>query len=158
MDIWGLYAAYSQPASRLSLNEEQRRLLAVCDFRQEVNSGGFDSYLRHWGTDTASDALAMLPRSLGEPWQQLLAEALAILGTAIPSTADERATVLNDAAEADDVLGLLDERFYELENSQFSMMPHSATWRSNLVLGRRPNGEAEAQFAADGRSRPAHAA
>lgn len=118
MDIWNLYDAYPTEESRGGLHEEQRQLLAVCDFRQEVNSGGFDSYLRYWGADTASEALAILPRALGEPWQRVLAEALAIFGTANPASADERAEVLDDAAEADDVLGLLDARFYELEGSQ----------------------------------------
>jgi hypothetical protein len=118
VDIWTLYETYSTPESRVALTAEQRRLLAVCDFRQEVNSGGFDNYLRYWGADTASEALAILPRALGTPWHQVLAEALAIFGTANPSTADERAEVLDDAAEADDVLGLLNTRFYELEGPQ----------------------------------------
>lgn len=118
MDIWSLYETYPTHESRVGLTAEQRRILAVCDLRQEVNSGGFDSYLRYWGADSASEALAILPRALGEPWRQVLAEALAIFGTSDPSTADERAEVLDDAAEADDVLGLLDSRFYELEGSQ----------------------------------------
>jgi len=117
VDIWQLYGAYASPESRRPLSDEQRQLLAVCDLRQEVNSGGFDSYLRFWGADTASDALAIVGGALGEPWRQVLVEALGIFGTANPSTADERADVLNGAAEADDVLGLLDDRFFELENS-----------------------------------------
>lgn len=118
MDIWQLYEAYATPESRRPLSDEQRQLLALCDLRQEVNSGGFDSYLRFWGADTASDALAIVGSALGEPWRQVLVEALDVFGTANPSTADERAEVLDDAAEADDVLGLLDDRFYELEGSQ----------------------------------------
>jgi hypothetical protein len=118
VDIWTLYESYSTQESRVSLTAEQRRLLAVCDFRQEMNSGGFDTYLRYWGADTASEALAILPRALGDPWHQVLAEALAVFGTANPSTADERAEVLDGAGEANDVLGLLDTRFFELEGSQ----------------------------------------
>ncbi|HMM95829.1 DUF4375 domain-containing protein [Phycicoccus sp.] len=118
MDIWQLYGAYATPESRRPLSDEQRQLLAVCDLRQEVNSGGFDTYLRFWGADTAPDALAIVEGALGEPWRQGLVEALDIFGTANPSTADERAEVLDDAAEADDMLGMLDERFYELEGSQ----------------------------------------
>ena len=89
MDIWQLYGAYASPESRRPLSDEQRQLLAVCDLRQEVNSGGFDSYLRSWGADTASDALAIVGGALGEPWRQVLVEALGIFGTANPSTAEE---------------------------------------------------------------------
>ncbi len=28
-------------------------IAAICDLRQEVNSGGFDSYFRYWGGDSA---------------------------------------------------------------------------------------------------------
>lgn len=118
MDIWKLYEAYATPEARRPLSDKQRQLLAVCDLRQEVNSGGFDSYLRFWGADTSSDALAILGGALGEPWRQVLNEALGVFGTASPSTADERAAVIDGAAEADDVLGLLNERFFELEGSQ----------------------------------------
>ena len=118
MNIWQLYEAYATPESRRPLSDEQRQLLALCDLRQEVNSGGFDSYLRFWGADTASDALAIVGGALGEPWRQVLVEALDIFGSANPRTADERAEALDDAAEADDVLGVLDERFFELEGSQ----------------------------------------
>ncbi|PUA80895.1 DMP19 family protein [Nocardioides currus] len=93
MDIRQLYEAYATSESRRPLRDEQRQLLAVCDLRQEVNSGGFDSYLRFWGADTASDALAIVGCALGEPWRQVLVEALDLFGTANPSTADERATV-----------------------------------------------------------------
>jgi hypothetical protein len=117
VDIWDLYETYSTPERRRELTEEQSQLLAVCDFRQEVNSGGFDTYLRYWGVDTASEALAILPRALGVPWRQVLVEALAVLGTSNPASAGDRADVLDDAA-ADDTLGMLDTRFYELEGSQ----------------------------------------
>lgn len=118
MDVWQRYEVYATPESRRPLSDEQRQLLAVCDLRQEVNSGGFDSYLRFWGADTASDALAIVGGALGEPWRQILVEALDIFGSTPPSTADERAQVLDDAAEADDVLGSLDQRFFDLEGSQ----------------------------------------
>ncbi len=117
MDIWRLYETFATEEGRAELTTRQRQVLAVCDLRQEVNAGGFDSYLRHWGADSASDALAILPRALGQPWHDVLAQALGIFGTSDPSTADERAALLDDA-EADDVLGLLDSRFYELEASQ----------------------------------------
>jgi hypothetical protein len=118
VDIWDLYAQYDDAAKRSRLTPEQRQLLAICDLRQEVNAGGFDSYLRYWGADTAGDALTLLPRALGDEWHRVLTEALSIFGTASPTNADQRAEVIDGAAEADDVLGLADERFYELEAEQ----------------------------------------
>lgn len=118
MDIWDLYAQYDDAAKRSGLTPEQRQLLAICDLRQEVNAGGFDSYLRCWGADTAHDALTLLPRALGDEWHRVLTEALSIFGTANPTNADERAEVIDGAAEADDVLGFADDRYYELEAQQ----------------------------------------
>lgn len=59
-DVWDVYNTLSQH-NRSSLNGDQRGLLAVCDLRQEVNSGGFDAYFRYWGGDSAPMALATLP-------------------------------------------------------------------------------------------------
>lgn len=118
MDLWDLYTRCGDGASRAALTREQRQFLAVCDLRQEVNAGGFDSHLRRWGADTASEALALLPRALGEEWHRVLSDALAVLGTAATADADERAAVLDAAAGADDVLERADERFLALEAGQ----------------------------------------
>jgi hypothetical protein len=96
VDIWDLYETYSTHDRRGDLTEEQSQLLAVCDFRQEMNSGGFDTYLRYWGADSASEALAILPRALGVPWRQVLVEALPFSAPPtqpVPTTAPRSSTM-----------------------------------------------------------------
>lgn len=51
--IWEFYEALGdQP--RGELTPTMQGLGAVRDLRQEVNSGGFDSYFRYWGGDTGT--------------------------------------------------------------------------------------------------------
>lgn len=114
-DAWSLYEAIGE-GDRSSLSRRQHEVLAICDLRQEVNSGGFDSYFRYWGGDTASIALRALAEALGPEWETLLREAMQVLGPDYPADADARAEVL-DARVVDDVLAALDSRFYELEGS-----------------------------------------
>jgi len=113
IDVWEFYEEYTE-SDRALLSERERQVLAVCDFRQEVNSGGFDSYFRYVGGDTALTAVAALPRLLGSPWAELLGEAVALLGTPYPRDPDDRAAKL-DELEAS--LGDLDARFRKLEAS-----------------------------------------
>lgn len=112
-DVWDRYAqlADQEPAA---LTPAQRGLVAVCDLRQEVNAGGFDTYLRAWGGNSADVALAALPDLLGQEWADLLQSAMALLGTTYPSHPDERGETL-DRLDLDDRLHELDERFYALE-------------------------------------------
>src|SRR5690349_1912653 len=112
-DVWDLYAEHGQ-LPRASLTHAQQAVFAICDLRQEVNSGGFDSYFRYGGGDTAPVALAALPEVLGQEWADLLLEAMTILGPAYPPGTDARARVL-DAQDRDHELSALDERFYDLE-------------------------------------------
>ncbi len=74
-DVWEAYEAHGS-ARRQTLSQRERDVFAVSDFRQEVNSGGFDGYFRSWGGDTALEAVAALPGLLGEPWAQVLRDAL----------------------------------------------------------------------------------
>jgi hypothetical protein len=114
-DVWDFYGQYAE-ADRSSLNERDRQVLAICDFRQEVNSGGFDSYFRYWGGDTALTAMAGLPKLLGSPWGDLFGEAIALFGVPYPLNADDRAEKIDsDSLEA--TLGEFDQRFYKLETS-----------------------------------------
>ncbi|WP_406051581.1 DUF4375 domain-containing protein [Kribbella sp. NBC_00889] len=46
--VWEFYEALVE-GSRQDLTPVQRGVAAICDLRQEVNSGGFDSYFSHWG-------------------------------------------------------------------------------------------------------------
>jgi hypothetical protein len=114
-DMWDLYAEHGQ-LDRTSLTHAQQAVFAVCDLRQEVNSGGFDSYFRYWGGDTAPVALAALPDILGQDWSDLLRDAMDTLGSAYPPGPDARAAAL-DARDINDELAALDDRFYDLEAS-----------------------------------------
>lgn len=115
-DVWDLYGELSE-ADPSSLSEAQRRVVAIGDLRQEVNAGGFDNYLRSWGGNSASVALAALPEVLGQDWAALLSEALRVVGSPYPEDPDERATRLDADATSDETLAALDERFYDLEAS-----------------------------------------
>ncbi|NYI43652.1 hypothetical protein BJ993_000732 [Nocardioides aromaticivorans] len=112
-DAWSQYEAFGE-GDRSTLTPRQRAVFAICDLRQEINSGGFDSYFRSWGGDTAPLALAALPEALGERWAMLLREGMQVLGPDYPASADARFDVL-DSHNLDAVLDGLDERFYDLE-------------------------------------------
>ncbi|MEV6412012.1 DUF4375 domain-containing protein [Kribbella sp. NPDC051718] len=114
-DVWEFYEQYAEE-DRSSLNERDRQVLAICDFRQEVNSGGFDSYFRYWGGDTALTAAAGLSRLLGVAWADLLGEAVGLFGVPYSLDADERAEKI-DSQSLNATLGELDLRFRKLEAS-----------------------------------------
>ena len=61
------------------MTDRQRAVLAICDLRQEVNSGGFDRYFRHYGGSSAHEALSALPAVLGAEWAALFREAMDLL-------------------------------------------------------------------------------
>jgi hypothetical protein len=113
VDIWDIYNRVGQ-LDRAAMNAAKRGILAVCDLRSEVNSGGFDSYFRYWGGNTAPDALTVLPALLGQAWADLLSEAMSLLGPQYPiePTARERWLTTRDL---DDQLGDLDTRYFALE-------------------------------------------
>ena len=113
-DVWDLYGELSN-ADPVSLSEAQRRVVAISDLRQEVNAGGFDTYLRAWGGNSAPVALAALPEVLGQDWADILNEAANVVGSTYPVDPDDRATRLDGDPAADDTLAALDERFYDLE-------------------------------------------
>lgn len=112
-DVWDRYGqlAGQEPAT---LTPAQRGLMAVCDLRQEVNAGGFDTYFRAWGGNSADVALAALPDLLGQESADLLQSAMTLLGATYPADPDERGETL-DRFDLDDHLHELDERFYALE-------------------------------------------
>jgi hypothetical protein len=126
-DVWMFYEALAE-RSREDLTPLQRGVAAICDLRQEVNSGGFDGYFSYWGGDTAREALDVLPASLGEDWAALLREAMDLLGPTYPTEQSERETVLDDL-DLSDAFGALDERFYALEASM------NADARLSALLG-----------------------
>jgi hypothetical protein len=128
--VWDVYSALSE-LERSTLNNSQRALVAVCDLRQEVNSGGFESYFRYWGGNTAPDAVKALPTLLGQEWADLLSEAMDLLGPDYPTDVDTREDRLNDR-DLDNHVESLDARYYDLELSM------NADARLNEYLARTP--------------------
>jgi hypothetical protein len=114
-DVWAFYESLSEgPRDQLSARE--RVVAAICDWRQEVNSGGFDTYFRYWGGNTAREALVGLAGALGHDWAECLRDAMAVFGASYPEDPAEREAHLDDL-EIDQTLAALDDRFYELEAS-----------------------------------------
>lgn len=111
-DIWTFYERLSD-GDRARLTPRRRGLVAICDLRQEVNSGGFDSYFSYWGGNTASEALALLPTALGEEWAVLLREAMGRLGATYPTSENERTEIMDDLEGG--AFEDLDDRFFALE-------------------------------------------
>src|SRR4051794_15143860 len=98
------------------MNHLKRGVLAVCDLRREVNSGGFDRYFRYWGGNYAPDAVRLLPTLLGQAWADLLAEAMSLLGPDYPIDPTTREERLG-GGELDDQLDELDSRYFALEGT-----------------------------------------
>lgn len=113
--VWTFYESLAG-SDRSRLTPLEQVIAAICDWRQEVNSSGFDSYFRYWGGDTAPTALSSLAALLGPEWAQLLDEAIALLGASYPREQDRRAELL-DSLDLGEELEALDRRFYELEIS-----------------------------------------
>jgi hypothetical protein len=113
VDAWAYYESM-QGAERTRLSAAQRSVLAVCDLRQEVNSGGFDSYFRYWGGDSAPDAVSVLASVLGAEWGEVLREAMALFGPDYPAASRDRERIL-DSIGLDETLEELDRRFFDLE-------------------------------------------
>lgn len=115
VSVWEFYESLSD-GGRENLTGVQRAVAAICDWRQEVNSGGFDSYFRYWGGNSAENALAALPDALGVAWADVLREGMALLGPDYPTDQDAREARIDDL-DVDDRFEELDAQFFELENS-----------------------------------------
>ena len=116
--VWDFHFEVSD-GDRDRLMPMERQVLAICDLRQEVQSGGFDSYFRYWGGDTAPLARSAIGHLLGRPWADLLAEAMSIFGEVYPLDCDSRTEQL-EVLDADATLNEFDTRLYDLEPQQDS--------------------------------------
>jgi hypothetical protein len=108
-------------------------LVAICDLRQEVNSGGFENYFRAWGGNSAEDALPALTGLLDQEWADLLRAAMNLLGSPYPRDPDERGEAI-DQRDLYERLQEFDERYYDLEAST------DADARLNAYLEANPDG------------------
>ncbi|MDY0828751.1 DUF4375 domain-containing protein [Microbacterium sp. BG28] len=117
-NVWEFYETRSE-TDRSSLSEQERGILAILDLRQEVASGGFDSYFRYGGGNTAEEALRALPVFLGNDWEDVLREAMSVLGEPYPTDIDVRELRLEEAG-AEERLSLLDRRVGVLEGTSDS--------------------------------------
>lgn len=111
--VWDFYGALGEDA-RHGLTATEQPVAAICDLRQEVNAGGFDSYFRYGGGNTAPAALAGLPTTLGPEWAVLLTEALGLFGESYPMDPDARADVIDDL-QLDQAFEDLGHKFLVLE-------------------------------------------
>lgn len=112
-DAWSFYEKLGEQ-DRSALSDEQAQVAAICDLRHDVNSGGFDSYFRHWGGNTARTALAALATILGQEWADLLRTAMSLLGPNYPDDQSIREVRL-DAPGVGEALDNLDTEYYDLE-------------------------------------------
>lgn len=112
-DAWSFYVELGEQ-DRSALSEVHAQVAAICDLRQEVNSGGFDSYFRYWGGNTARTALAALPTILGQVWADLLGDAMSLLGPDYPDDQRIREVRL-DTPGVDETLDILDTKYHDLE-------------------------------------------
>ncbi|HZW41901.1 MAG TPA: DUF4375 domain-containing protein, partial [Agromyces sp.] len=86
--------------------------------RQEVDSGGFDSYFRYTGGDTAALAVEGA-RLLSPQWSALIEDAYRSLGSPYPLDIHSREQILDRLEkEQPDLLTRFDERKYALESEE----------------------------------------
>lgn len=111
--VWDFHGALGED-SRHGLTAAEQGVAAICDLRQEVNAGGFDSYFRYGGGNTAPAALANLPTTLGQEWAALLTEAIGLFGASYPTDPDARADMIDDL-QLDQAFDDLDRKFLVLE-------------------------------------------
>ena len=99
-----------------SLTRDERLLLALGEIRTEVNSGGFDFYLRHPYRKNAPIA-AEAARVAGCPaLAALIEEAIALVGRD-ELHLDHEDALYDRLEQVEDDLADLDQRFYDLEKT-----------------------------------------
>lgn len=103
------------PDAIRKMTREQRLVFAINMLRQEVGSGGFDTYFRYKGGDTAPLALEAA-ELLGPRWVALVEEALHTMGSPYPADVGMREHIVDRLHErSPHLLDELDQRLYDLE-------------------------------------------
>lgn len=114
-DAWTIFGQL-QHRDPASLTRDERLVRALGEIRTEVNSGGFDFYLRYPRRENASTASEAARLSGCPALAALIEEAIALVGRDVLHLDEEDA--LNDRLEqVQDHLGDLDKRFYDLEKA-----------------------------------------
>ncbi|HYN65895.1 MAG TPA: DUF4375 domain-containing protein [Ornithinibacter sp.] len=103
------------PRAWHDLTPEQRTVLVLGVWRQEVLTGGFERYFRYESADTAMEALEAA-RLLPPAWRAVLADAVRVLGLPYPTDVDAREEILDEVLAADPCrLDAVDAAMRELE-------------------------------------------
>ena len=82
------------PQTWYDLTPEQRTVLVLGVWRQEVQTGGFERYFRYDSADTAMEAMAAA-RLLPPAWRSVLADAVRVFGLPYPTDVDTREEILD---------------------------------------------------------------
>jgi hypothetical protein len=99
-----------------SLTRDERLVLALGEIRTEVNSGGFDFYLRYPHRENTPFAVEAAREAGCPALAALIEEAIALVGPHMLLLDDEDA-LYDRLEQVEDDLGDLDQRFYDLEKT-----------------------------------------
>jgi hypothetical protein len=99
-----------------SLTSDERLLLALGEARDELNSGGFDFYLRYPSRKNAPAASDAARLAGCHALADLINNAIELVGRDLLDRDDEYA-LHERLGQVEDDLEDLDERFYDLENN-----------------------------------------
>ena len=114
-DPWAVFdqLQHRDPAS---LSRGERRVLALGEIRTEVNSGGFDFYLRYRSRKNAPTASEAARLAGCSALAALIEEAIALVGRDVLRLDDEDA-LYERLEQVEYELGDLDQRFNDLEET-----------------------------------------
>jgi Domain of unknown function (DUF4375) len=114
-NAWTLFdqLQHRDPAS---LTRDERLVLALGEIRTEVNSGGFDFYLRYSHRENARIAVEAAQEAGCPALAALIEEAIALVGCDVLLLDDEDA-LYDRLEQVEDDLGDLDQRFDDLEKT-----------------------------------------
>ncbi len=106
------------PQAWYDLTPEQRTVLVLGVWRQEVQTGGFERYFRYDSSDTAMEALEAA-RLLPPGYRTVLADAVRVFGLPYPTDVDTREEILDAVLAADPFrLDEVDAAMVALERDQ----------------------------------------
>ena len=114
-DPWAMFD-HLQHRDPASLTRSERLVLALGEIRNEINSGGFDFYLRYPHRKNAPTACEAARLAGCPALAALIEEAIALMGGDVLHHDDEDA-LYDRLEQVEDNLEDLDQRFYDLEKT-----------------------------------------